>query len=469
MILKDFWHAITDFWEEFHKDKSGLVGIALLSISLLVVIFEPVILPWKDTNTKWRSIDYWIDNSPSAPPAWTNWFTKHKSPVTMQLTNPKRVASDLDNGGKMIRFEFPYRFEAEKAPLDVIFHASITGDVPINFTLERPDGTILDLTSHFEQGLSGQDIRVSMNNEAHDSAFAFLKTHESEQALEDMDSSSQDVTHTLFNIAKPGMASHFEALKGTYTIVATAMVMDPANAKIEKPRVVVTGSVSGILGTDDMKRDIFSGLIAGVKWALLIGILTSAISVLVGVLYGIISAYYGGVVDGVMQFIFQIVNSMPVLPVLIVVSAIFKPSIWFMIIVMVLFFWTGSVMTVRSMAFQIKEETYIESAKALGASNRRIIWRHMFPILVPYSFASMALSVPAAIVYESTVSLLGLGDATIVTWGQILHDAMAGGAVLNGVWWWIIPPGLLIAVMGMTFAFIGFAMDKILQPKLQTR
>ena len=188
-----------------------------------------------------------------------------------------------------------------------------------------------------------------------------------------------------------------------------------------------------------------------------------------GVIYGITSAYYGGIVDTIMQFIYQIVSSMPLLPVLIVIGAIFKPSIWFVIAVMVLFFWTGPVMTVRSMAFQIKEETYIEAARALGANNRRIIWRHMLPILIPYSFANMALSVPSAIVHESTVSLLGLGDATIVTWGQILHDAMAGGAVLNGVWWWIIPPGLLIAILGMSFAFLGFAMDKILNPKLQTR
>ena len=247
------------------------------------------------------------------------------------------------------------------------------------------------------------------------------------------------------------------------------MILDPENFKIEDPYVVVTGSVSGILGTDDSKRDLFSGLIAGLKWALLIGFLTSAISVLIGVMYGIISAYFGGKVDSLMQFFYQIVNSMPVLPVLIVISAIFKPSIFMLIGVMVFFFWTGSVMTVRSMALQIKEETYIEAAKALGAKKSRIIFKHMVPILIPYSFASMALSVPSAIVYESSVSLLGLGDATIVTWGQILHDAMQGAAILKGVWWWVLPPGLLIAIMGMTFAFLGFSMDKILHPKLKTR
>ena len=118
---------------------------------------------------------------------------------------------------------------------------------------------------------------------------------------------------------------------------------------------------------------------------------------------------------------------------------------------------------------QIKEETYIEASRAIGAKSRRIIFRHMVPLLVPYSFASMALYVPGAVVYEATVSLLGLGDASIVTWGQILHDALRGGAVLNGLWWWVVPPGLLIALVGMTFAFVGFAMDKILHPKLRTR
>jgi len=140
-----------------------------------------------------------------------------------------------------------------------------------------------------------------------------------------------------------------------------------------------------------------------------------------------------------------------------------------MVLMMALFFWTGSVKTVRSMAMQIKEETFIEASKALGASNFRIIFKHMVPILIPYSFSSIALFIPGAVVYEATISLLGLGDSQIVTWGQILSDALHSGAVLNGLWWWVVPPGLAIAFMGMAFAFIGFSMDKILHPKLRTR
>jgi len=469
MKFADAKYRVLEFWDEFRKERSGLIGLAILVLSLLVVIFEPVILPWKEVNTKWRSIDYWQDNSASAPPAWTNWFAKLKSPVTMRLENAKKEESDLDGGIKLVTYTFDYHYAADKAPLDVIFHVTGQGDIPFKIAVERPDGATIELAQRFEQGLSGQDVRVSIDNDGRESAFSFLKNYEPPEALERLSSRSIHTDDILFNTARAGMAQNFAPLRGTYRLMLQAMLLDPENSSVHKPYAVVTGSVSGILGTDDSKRDLFSGLIAGLKWALIIGLLTSAISVLIGVIYGIISAYFGGAVDTVMQFVYMIVNSMPVLPVLIVISAIFKPSIYMLIAVMVIFFWTGSVMTVRSMALQIKEETYIEAAKALGAKKSRIIFRHMVPILIPYSFASMALSVPSAIVYESSVSLLGLGDATIVTWGQILHDAMQGAAILKGVWWWILPPGLLIAIMGMTFAFLGFSMDKILHPKLKTR
>jgi peptide/nickel transport system permease protein len=470
MSVKDFGFWLSDFWKEFRKEKSGLIGLGIIVASLLIIVFEPLCLTWKDTNSKWGDISYWQDNSASAPPAWTNAFRAKKAAVTSRLENGKREEADLDGGIKMVNISYDYDFIADEAPLDLIFHCKGTGDnVNVAISVTRPDGKVIDLVQRLESGLNDSDIRLSAENDGRDAVFAFLKDNDTEENTASLSADSIRATNILFSKAQAGMGSKFEALKGKYTITVQSMLLNPETDKIEKAYTVVNGSVSGLLGTDTMKRDVFSGLIAGLKWALLIGILTSFVSVLIGVLYGIISAYYGGAVDSVMQFIYQIFTSMPLLPILIVVSAVFKPSIWFIIGVMILFFWTGPVMTVRSMALQIKEETYIEAGKALGAKNSRIIWKHMLPLLIPYSFASMALSVPSAIVYESSVSLLGLGDATIVTWGQILHDAMQGSAILNGVWWWIIPPGLLIAILGMAFAFLGFAMDKILHPKLRTR
>jgi peptide/nickel transport system permease protein len=469
MNIKDLGFWFRDFWTEFKREGSGLVGLALLILFLLVTIFENTLLPFKEANTRWRDITYWQDNPVNAAPVWTNFFTAKKAARTINLNKSVRETITDAEGTLFVQDSFTYRFTADKAPLDIIVHSTIKGSVPLTVLVERPDGTTIDLSRRYVENEDLTEIRFSLNNDSKNSLFAFLKEHETSENLARVSAGSIRSTDILFNNAREGMAASFEPLKGEYRFIVKAQVLNQELFAMEDTRLVVTGSVSGILGTDNMKRDIFSGLVAGLKWALFIGLFTSAVSVLIGVFYGIISAYFGGIVDTIMQFIYQIFVSIPLLPVLIVVSAVFKPSIWFLIAVMVIFFWPGSVMTVRSMAFQIKEETYIEAAKALGAGHRRIIFNHMAPLLIPYSFASMALSVPSAIVYESSVSLLGLGDASIVTWGQILHDAMLGNAILNGLWWWVIPPGLAIAIMGMTFAFLGFAMDRILHPKLRTR
>jgi len=274
--------------------------------------------------------------------------------------------------------------------------------------------------------------------------------------------------NVIFSKAEENIVEKANALKGKY-IFSVSYILKNDSDTVTDSVMNFSGRVYGVFGTDASKRDLWSGIVYGLKWALIIGLLTSLTSVLIGVFYGVICAYYGGFVDSIMQRIFEIFVSVPLLPILIVLSAVVKPSIWIMILMMCAFFWTGPVKTVRSMALQIREETFVEASKALGASNARLIFKHIVPILLPYSFATMALSVPSAIVYEANISLIGLGDATIVTWGQILHDAFTGGAVLKGMWWWVVPPGIMIALMGMTFAFIGFAMDKILQPKLRTR
>ncbi len=469
MKLKDLSFWFRDFWAEFRREGSGLVGLALLIVFLLVTIFENPLLPFKEANTRWRDITYWQDNPINAPPVWANLFAAKKAARTANLDRGTRQEFTNNEGETFVTESFVYHFTADKAPLDIIVHSTLAGSVPLTVEVQRPDGTTIPISQRYVEYDSPTPVRFSVNNDSKGSLFAFLKLHEAAENLSRVSSGSIRSTEILFNKARQGMAATFEALKGDYRFIIKSRILDREQFSVEDTRLVVTGSVSGLLGTDNMKRDIFSGLVAGLKWALFIGLFTSAVSVLIGVFYGIMSAYFGGIVDTIMQFIYQIFVSIPLLPVLIVVSAIFKPSIWFLIGVMVIFFWPGSVMTVRSMAFQIKEETYIEAARALGAGHLRIIFNHMAPLLIPYSFASMALSVPRAIVYESSVSILGLGDASIVTWGQILHDAMLGNAILNGLWWWVIPPGLAIAIMGMTFAFLGFAMDRILHPKLRTR
>lgn len=458
-------NPIIDFFNEFKKDKTGVIGLSILVIAILISLLEPLILTYKEAPKRWRDINYWQDNPASAPPIWINIFQKEKASVTSHIEEVSFETNYID-GRLNYKILFEYNYNYDKSPVDLIFHLNIRGNTGLIWKVIRPDKESITLYDGLYNATG--NLRISAFNDSKNRILRFYR--ESVPALFARQSESliTNPIEILFNTKKDDMANDFLALKGIYKFEITGE-FSSVNEEIDSSYMVVVGSMSGLMGTDNMKRDIFSGLISGLKWALFIGIATSFIAVIIGVMYGIISAYFGGFVDGFMQFIYQIFIGIPVLPVMIVMSAIFKPSIWTMIAMMILFSWTGSVMTVRSMALQLKEETYIEAARTIGAGHFRIIFNHLTPLLLPFSFASMALAVPSAIVYESSLSLLGFGDATIVTWGQILHDAMKGSAVLSGLWWWIIPPGILIAVLGMSFAFLGFALDKILHPKLRNR
>ncbi|MCK4258149.1 MAG: ABC transporter permease [Halanaerobiales bacterium] len=464
---RDFKNSCKDFWNEFSTVKYGIVGVIFFVIFISLIIFEPFIVPFKDASSRWRDISYWEDNPKNAAPAWTNWFTSKNKAVQEVLDNPDINVTDKSKM-KVVDATFTYNYNYDVPPIDILFRAQGSGSIALTIGLERPDGEEIRLVKKSMKSNGVKDIKLSLGKEAIAKAFDFAAKYDTPENKSKVSKNTIKSIDILFAKAEEGIFRDQQPLKGDYKIKVSAVVIGK-DASFENSSLIVSGRVFGILGTDNSKRDLWSGVIAGTKWAMLIGLLTASVSVIIGVFYGVTSAYFGGWVDSVMMRFYEIFASIPLLPVLIVMSAIFKPSIWTIILIMSCFFWVGSVRTVRSIGLQIKEETYVEAAHALDASNARIIFKHMVPQLVPYAFASMALSVPGTIVFEATISLLGLGDATIVTWGQILHDAMAGGAVLQGIWWWVVPPGLFIALMGCTFAFIGFAMDTILNPKLRTR
>lgn len=381
------------------------------------------------------------------------------------LRSFKLESKTQDNGVTVETFSFAYPFRYDLPPRDLVFRVPGSGEVPMTISIERPDGLRAEIYRE-QVELEGVN-RVSATRDCAQAVVEFVRSRD-EALASSMNADLINPADILFARIEAGILDSPVALKGDYKFVVRALIVSP-DFKVGRPSVIVSGQVSGIMGSDASKRDLFTGIVIGIRWALIIGILTSIVSVIAGVLLGIIAAYFGGAADWLLSRLYELIYLLPVLPFLIVISAIFKPSIWVLIILICAFFWTGSFKTVYSMTLQIKEESFVEASKALGSGPWRIVFRHISPILLPYSFASMALSVPAIIVYEASVSLLGLGDATIVSWGQILESALSQGAVINKLWWWVIPPGLLIALMGMSFAFLGTALDKILHPKLRTR
>lgn len=468
MNIRDITQGLADFWREFAKIKVGLAGLAILIFFLLLAFVGPAFIAAPEAATKWRTIDYWQDNPQAAPPEWTNWLPGATKGVASSLLTDSQFTEEEQDGGVRIQtYTFDYLFDAQLPPKDLIFQFQGTGQVPVQLSMTRPDGLTASLYREQLDINEGEVQRISLARNTAQAVVGFIQEHD-EALASGLDQNMIRPASLLFAQLSPDMDTNPVPVPGVYTLTFQALLLTPEST-INKPTVVISGHVSGIMGTDMSKRDVWSGIVVGTQWALLIGFLTSIITVVVGVLLGIVAAYFGGLVDWIVNRVYEFVYLLPLLPFLIVTSAIYKPSIGTLIVLICLFFWTGPFKPVYSMALQIREETYVEASRALGSSAWRIIRSHIAPVLLPYSFAVMALSIPAVIVYEASISFLGLGDSSIVTWGQLLHDGMGQGAVINNLWWWIVPPGLMIALMGMAFAFLGTALDKVLHPKLKTR
>ena len=458
-----------ELWKEFSKIRTGMVGLGILIAFIVLAVIGPAIVAFPSATDHWRDIGFWQDNPQAAPPVWVNAlpWTGRRGVVSSLLDHPRYSEEKEDSGARVRKYIFPYTYGSDLPPRDLVVRFQGQGQVPVDISLHRPDG--LDAPLYREQLDIAEGIlqRVSIGRNCAQEVIEFVRAH-NEDLASGLDPDLIKPVSILFSKLDPSMTDRPSALKGVYTLTVTALLLND-QFTFQTPTVVVSGHVSGILGTDLSKRDVFTGIVIGIRWALIIGILTSVLTVFVGVVLGVCAAYFGGAVDWLLNRLYEFVYLLPVLPFLIVISAIFKPTIWTLIVIICLFFWTGPYKPVYSMALQIREETYVEASRALGARPGRVIFRHILPLLLPYSFAVMALSVPAVIVYEASVSLLGLGDSSIVTWGQILHDALGQGAVINNLWWWVVPPGLMIALMGMAFAFLGTALDRILHPRLKTR
>ena len=254
--------------------------------------------------------------------------------------------------------------------------------------------------------------------------------------------------------------------KGDYIFIINTYGIEQS-VEILESKMILGGKAFGLMGTDELRRDLAIGLLWGTPLALFIGISVSIGSVVVGLIYGVYSGYRGKKTDEVMMRFNDVIYALPALPFLIILAVTISNSIFLMIGFLMIFSWVGIAKVSRSMSLQIKTRQYVEAAKIMGQKDSKIIFRHILPQLLPYAFASIAISVPAAITTEAGLSFLGLGDPSFPTWGQILHDANTYGAAAQGFWWWIVPPGILIAITGLAFVFIGNALDTIVNPKLK--
>ncbi len=210
------------------------------------------------------------------------------------------------------------------------------------------------------------------------------------------------------------------------------------------------------LGTNDMGQDIFSEIIYGSRVSLAVGIFSSLVITVVGSSLGMLSGYYRGKVDSVISVLINITMCVPSLPLTILIAAYMGSGLKNLIIAISITAWTGTARIVRTKTLELREMPFVQIEKNLGVKGFLILFRHLLPNLKDILLMRSSLSVASAMLSEAGLSFLGLGLLSQKSWGSILHYAFFRSGVINGYWWWVFPPIIMISVTIMGFVFIGY-------------
>lgn len=220
------------------------------------------------------------------------------------------------------------------------------------------------------------------------------------------------------------------------------------------------------LGTTNHGEDVLSQVLISARVSILVGLLAALIAVFIGSNVALISAYYGGWVDDILMRIVDIAYGLPFLPFVIVLVFIFGTSIENIILVIALILWRDSARVIRSEVLTQKQRPYVESAKAVGASDLRIMYRHIFPNVLPLVGLYTAFAVAYAVIYEASLAFLGFGDPELYSWGQMLFQAYHSGGI-RFAWWWVVPAGVSIMLLVASVFFIGRSLEEITNRELR--
>ncbi|WP_460024546.1 ABC transporter permease [Infirmifilum sp. SLHALR2] len=455
------------------RKRKGLVGFSLLLFFVTIALLADVIAP----------------NPPSAVgladgfayPAWFKLFPQYRDlPENLQVTlgphsgalsvNGKvSTESPLPNsllltlGGSerasglvelKYTFYYPYappkRFEAT-IPYNITVYSSSGARARVVLSLTTQDGSTYTLydTGYLSKNVSRVDTPARF-----DSRDIMFKINNGFSEYE-------DVGEKVFD------------RKGNYTLTLSVFMVNPGNSTVRVllyPVVFrVPGLAYGVLGTDALGSDIFSNLIHGTRVSLLVGVLASVISVSIGLLVGIVAGYKGGFVDQALIFLTDTLLFIPIIPLLIAVSVYIGKSLYLMIVLIALFSWMGFARNTRALVMSLRERLFVEAARAAGAGNLYIIFRHILPLLTPVVYITLVLNIPGAVLTEAALSFLNLGDPSVPSWGRMLYNARYSGAFFKLMWWWILPPGIMLMLLSMSFVLIGQALDEVFNPKLRAR
>lgn len=224
-----------------------------------------------------------------------------------------------------------------------------------------------------------------------------------------------------------------------------------------------------LLGTDHLRRSVASQFVWGSRVSLFVGLAATVLTMVIGTVIGLTAGFLGGKLEAILMRLTEWFLVIPFLPLAIVLAAILGRSLWNIILVIAVTSWPATARLLRAQVLSVKNRLFVDRARALGSTPGQIVRRHILPNVSGLILANTTLTVPVAILTETTLAFLGLGDPRAASWGKTLEEAFVNGAITRNAWWYYLPAGLGIVAVVLAFSLIGRTLEEIANPRLRSR
>ncbi len=440
--------AIIAGFKELTRYKSAMFGLFIIGLLVAISIYTVIAIPYSEAIRLWRGgEEIWREYPRNALPSWVNIFPGVNLPKTMILstTEVEKQVQPLGGGTTNIRAVLTFDYSSNTFPKELALRFTAT------YQAKEPFVDVLWITP------DGREFRLDTESISHEEWVLISQDTTLRRRL-----GNQPPEVGLF--ADPENPDR--PLQGTYQLVLDGYVFEEGSDL--DARLIIYGRVHGWAGTDDQRRDLMVALLWGTPIALAFGLFGALVTSVTSLIIAAVGVWYARWVDAAIQRITEVRMILPTLPILIMIGTFYSRSIWLMLgAIIVLSIFGSAIKTNRAMFLQMREAPYIEAARSYGASNLRIVFRYLIPKAIPLLIPSFVIMIPSLVFLEASLAFIGLGDPVLPTWGKVLQNASSGGALYKGYYYWVLEPAFLLMLTGVGFTAVGFALDRIFNPRLR--
>jgi peptide/nickel transport system permease protein len=429
---------------------SAIIGLTIVLGLLVLSLVTVLTIPYREAIRLWRGgAGVWDESPELARPAWFQLFNSKKLPRTIIVDTRQggKALVDQPDGTRLMSANLRFEFAYDLLPSEIGLWLSTTAKETQPFVVlswRKPNGAEIA----FEERTPQQADRYFISRD--ERLRQRLQARSIEEALFGAGSGGNDL-----------------ALRGTYELAIEAILFEP-DTDLDA-RLIVYGKVHGFAGTDTQRRDLAVALLWGTPIALTFGLIAAVGTTVFSLMISAVGTWFGGRLDAIIQRITEVNAMLPGLTLLVMIGMFYSRSLWVMLLAIILLsMFSLGIKTYRAIFLSLKEAPYIEAARTYGAGSFRIVFRYMIPRVIPMLIPAFVTAIPGFVFLEASLSILGLGDPDIPTWGKLLSDAYANEALYKGYYYWVLEPAALLMITGMSFAMTGFALDRLFNPRLRT-